>query len=152
MSHKRPPVPDTQADVSATLCKGSQLYCGQTNPTMKHIVDLVPKMLFGLLGISFILMVYSFAQPAASAEQEIMVVRYAEVLGGGRKSLTVVKADGSLEVIDLNQGRSEENMGLRLAELQQVLAEYQKEGWQLRTSVSNATGGVAWFQDHFLVR
>lgn len=81
-----------------------------------------------------------------------MVVRYAEVFGGGRKSITVVKSDGTLEFIDLEQGTSDEKMGLRLAQLQQTLAKYQREGWRLTTSISNATGSSGWFQDHFLVK
>ena len=93
---------------------------------------------------------WGFTQPPE--EQQIMVVRYAEVFGGGRKSITVVKPDGTLEMVDLEQGKSDENMGVRLAKLQQTLAKYQKDGWRLTTSVSNAWGGQGWFQDHFLVK
>lgn len=88
--------------------------------------------------------------------QQILVVRYAETFGfAARKSITIVNPDGNVEILDLEQGSSEEKMGERLGRLQQTLSKYLREGWQLSTSVSNsAAAGSApgWYQDHFLVK
>ncbi len=98
----------------------------------------------------------TFGFTQQSEPQQMLVVRYAETFGlSARKSIMIVKPEGTLEIIDLEQGNTEEKMGARLARLQQTLSKYLNEGWRLNTSVSNngASGSSpGWYQDHFLVK
>jgi hypothetical protein len=99
-----------------------------------------------IAGITVGMIIWGFHTPVVS--EEIMIVRYSEGYG----AMTIVKADGAIETRALEAGAGSDVRNRRLAQLQQVLAGYQREGWRLSTSVNSPEGTISWCQDHFLVR